>query len=124
VKRPLGTLLDTDEVEVLAGRRAFPMTQQLLAGAIRSRMPAPIETDWHDTGLHPETGAFALVREDGGLDDLIGEIVKVTYGRRSVFVYVLASAQTVSSLSLARRAYFALLPLSKTPRKMLVEIVA
>lgn len=98
----------TVEPEVMLGRRAFPMAQQLLAGSVESQLPQLVETGWHDTSVHPETGAFALVRQGAGLDDLIGEILRVQAQDRTAYVYCLGSADVPTDLSLARRAFLAL----------------
>lgn len=102
-------LVNTVELEVSVGRRAFPVTQEIFAGSPVGA-PATVATGWYDSSVDPETGAFALVRTGAGLDALIGEIIEVSYAQRSVFVYVLADAAlpTDFDLGLARRAFSAL----------------
>lgn len=95
------------EPEVSKGRRAFPVAQQLFAGAPVAA-ERTIECGWYDTSVHPESGAFALVQVGAGLDDLIGEIVQVTNGARSAFVYVMQAAAIPTPFGLARRAWFAI----------------
>jgi hypothetical protein len=66
--------------------------------------------EWHDTGLDEREGAFALVREGGPLEGLVGDRVKVEYAGRSCVVYVVDSTDELddTDLSLARRAWMAL----------------
>lgn len=95
------------EPEVNAGRRAFPVTQQLFAGTPIG-VAQVVESGWYDTSTDPESGAFALVQLGAGLDDLIGEIVQATHGEYSVFAYVLKAAPIPTPFALARRAWFAI----------------
>lgn len=95
------------EPEINAGRRAFPMAQQLFAGSPAGEAQA-LECGWYDTSVHPESGAFALVQTGAGLDDLIGEIVQVINGSYSVLVYVLQDASIPTPFGLYRRAWAAI----------------
>lgn len=110
--------------EIAAGRRAFPMAQQLLAGAPSRRVPGFVDVCWHGSARHPETGAFALVSLDGGLTDLIGDVLKVTSpSGRSVFVCVLGMRDVTCPLSLTRRAFLGLALLARSPLGCVVEVV-
>lgn len=107
---PTATTATAVEPEVAAGRRAFPQAQELLAGSPLGNTVL-LQVGWHDTGLHEETGAFALVRDGAGLDDLIGEIVRVSYLDRHVFVYVLQAVplpDVTPDVTLVRRAFMAI----------------
>lgn len=104
-------LAPTQELALLAGRRAFPVAQQLLSGSPKAA-PQLMKVGWHGSSLDPETGAFARVQRDAGFDDLIGQIVRVYAGNRYVFAYVLGDAVLLSDLSLARRAFAGLARLS------------
>lgn len=95
------------EAEINAGRRAFPVTQELFAGTPFGTA-LQLQCGWHDTSVNVETGAFAVVQTGAGLDDLIGEIVEVTNGVNLVYVFVLLAAGVPVQLSLARRAWMAL----------------
>lgn len=97
------------ELEISVGRRAFPMAQDLFAGAPVGP-PASVPCGWYGSSVNSESGSFALVRVGAGLDDLIGEIVSVTYAQRQVFVYVLQGAQLPDTfdLGLARRPFAAI----------------
>lgn len=110
------------EPEILIGRRAFPMTQQLFAGVGR-RLPEQVDIGWYGTETHPEAGAFALVRDGWGLDELIGEILRVTVGTRAVFVYVVGARGVPTDIALSRRAFLALGRLSHESLTMTVEVV-
>lgn len=95
-----------DEPEVLAARRAFPKSQELLGGPSLSVWPTPVQVGWHDTEVEEEAGATAVVGVSAELDDLIGEVVRVSHKGREVFVYVLGARPVPVSLSLSRRAFF------------------
>jgi hypothetical protein len=98
--------LITDE-ELAA--RGWYSAQQALAGSIDSHRTVTTRAEWHGTTTDPNRGAFALVREGGVLEDMVGEVLRVSAGHRSAFVYVVDSSDELDEdLSLARRAFFAL----------------
>lgn len=103
---PLGPTL-TPGLEIPTARRAFSAAQPRLAGAPISPEQT-LSIGWHDTSVNLETGSFAVVQLNAGLDDLIGEIVRVRFAGRSVFAYVLDSADVPVQLSLTRRLFAAL----------------
>jgi hypothetical protein len=119
------------ESELMLARRAFPVAQEGLAGGT-SRVAAPsAAVGWHSSSVSPETGAVALVRADGALADLVGEIIRVHYlapGRdRSVYVYVLGSSARLEEsldLSLSRRSFLALEGLYAEEISAVIEVVA
>lgn len=83
--------------------------QLMLAGAVESRTQRLVSAEWHHTSLDDREGAFALVREGGPLEDLVGDVVLVSTGGRSAFVYVAGMTDDMDEdLSLARRAFAAL----------------
>lgn len=96
------------EPEITAGRRAFPMAESLLEDVPLSVAAVNMATGWHDTAISDEQGAFAVVRDGADLDDLIGEVLQITYKTRTIYVYCLGSAGVVADLSLARRAFLSL----------------
>lgn len=114
---------ETAEPEVLNARRAFPEAQALLAGEPLTALPTELEVGWHDTSTHPETGAFAVVGIDSGLDDWIGEILLVTANGRACYVYVMGAVDVPVALSLARRAFCSLAVLSVEALPALVQVV-
>lgn len=94
-----------------AARRAFATAQALLAGSPVE--PASlVDVGWHDSSVNAESGSFAVVGIGAGLDRLLGRIVQVSYRRRSVLVYVIATADVPVAFSLARRPFVALSVLS------------
>lgn len=112
------------EQEVLNAQRAFSEAQALLAGEPSTDvLPAELHVGWHDTGVHPETGAFAVVGLDAGLDDWVGEVLRVTANGRACFVYVMSVADVPTPLSLARRAFASLSVLSAESILGLVEVI-
>lgn len=112
------------EPEILIGRRAFPMAQTLLAGVAVRRLAGRVDVGWYGTETHPEVGAFAVVRDGFGFDDLIGEVLRVTAARRSVFVYVVGARGVPTDIALSRRAFFGLGRLSHESLPAIVEVVA
>lgn len=97
------------EMEIMAGRRAFATAQQLLAGGpISGIPPRQLAIGWHDSTVNPEQGSFAVVQQNAGLDDLVGEIVSIAYAGVIVYAYVLATADVPAQLSVCRRVFVAL----------------
>lgn len=111
------------EPEVLDARRAFAAAQTLLAGEPLNPVGLEIGVGWHDTSTHPETGAFAVVASESVYEEWIGEVLLVTANSRSCYVYVMASADVPTSLSLARRAFAALGELSTEEVDAVVQVV-
>lgn len=111
------------EPEILNGRRAFSVAQELLAGQPLSVLPTEIQIGWHDTAASPEVGAFALIGIESGLDDWIGEVLLVQTNGRGCFVYVLGTADVPTPLSLARRAFCSLGVLSTESLDALVAVI-
>jgi hypothetical protein len=101
-------MTDMTLTEVSAGRRCFAIAQAILAGGpVGGEAAQDLVVGWHDSGVS-EQGSFAVVGLNMGLDDLIGEIVSVTYSGRTVYVYVLESADVPVQLSVCRRVFMAL----------------
>lgn len=109
-------------------RRAFAVAQAGLAGASLRIFSEVAEVSWHDTSTHPETGCIALVREDEGLADLVGEIVKVSRTMptttRVVYAYVLGTAPIADDISLSRRTFMGLGILANELLTCRVDVVA
>lgn len=108
--------------ELMIAARAFPEAQRLLAGE-PSLTVGQISLGWHDTAADGTTGAAAVARSGGPYEELIGEVLRVTYGPNEAFVLVVGRAAVAADLSLARRAFFALAPLSEETIDAVVEIV-
>jgi hypothetical protein len=117
-------MAEASEPEVLDARRAFPVAQALLAGEPLDALPTELAVGWHDTSVHPETGAFAVVGIDSGMDDWIGEVLRVNANGRACFVYVMGAADVPTPLSLARRAFASLSALSAESVLALVDVIA
>jgi hypothetical protein len=112
------------EQEVADARRAFPQAQVLLAGAPISQLPAFVSVGWYDSTVHAETGAFALVREDGPYTDLVGEVIRVSYRARQAYVYVVgATLDLPVDLALYRRAFLELALLTRSSVSCVVEVI-
>jgi PKD repeat protein len=84
---------------------------------------------WHGTNFNPYRGAYAVARTGGPFEEFVGERLRLTYYRdpavpRSVIVYVVDEAQPIEDLSLARRAFLALAPLSATEISVVAEVLA
>lgn len=114
------------EKEIMWGRRAFPTAQQLLGatGVPAQRLPGRVSVGWHGTEVDPETGSFAVVADDSDYGDLIGDVLSVTSGRRTVFVYVLGSRGVPQPISLCRRPFLALGLLGNESLRCKVEVIA
>lgn len=85
----------------------FSTAQALFAGGPLAD-PQRLAVGWHDSSVNPESGSFALVQTGAGLDDLIGEIIRVQFYTREVFAYVLDSADVPAQVSITRRLFLAL----------------
>lgn len=119
------------DAELMASRRAFPTAQQLLAGGVLRVVADVLNVGWHDSSEHPETGAVALVSENGELVDLVGEVVQVTRypvatGAATCAVYVVGSGDLEADIdiSLSRRAFLSLGLLSLESLPCRVEVIA
>jgi hypothetical protein len=111
-------------VTLLSARRAFPIAQQLLAGVPILTPPLDLSIGWYDTALDPERGSFAVVAEGGEHEDLIGEVIAVSYRGRSVNAYVLGARGISAELALQRRAFLAIAVPSAESLEAQVEVLA
>lgn len=99
-----------DETEEWYARMPFGQAEDLMLA--EGTKPGAITTDatWHGTHFDPEIGAFAVVRDDGPLTDLIGQRVLVRVGtaiaskRVAVFVHTMGPVRN-ADISLTRRAF-------------------
>jgi hypothetical protein len=105
--------------------RGWYSAQRALAGQSLSGTRRAASVEWHHTSLDDHEGAFALVREGGPLEELVGDVLRVSYGTRAAYVYVIdASDEIDADLSLARRAFLQLANLADDERRMTLEVVA
>lgn len=99
--------------------------QKMLAGPVTGAPLAAATAEWHHTTLDPHEGAFALVRSGGPLEELVGDVIRVSHGGRSLYAYVVDATDDLDAdLSLARRAFLALDDLSLDEVSVTVEVTA
>lgn len=110
---------------VLVGRRCFADAQaQLGVRPPNQTVDALVTTGWYDSAVNAEVGSFAVVDPAGVLADRVGQVLRVSTGSFSAFVYVIGLAGTGAPLALARRAFMALGPLSVGTLECVVEVVS
>lgn len=115
----------TNDPLILLGRRAFPEAQAQLAGIPIVQAVGAEDVGWYDTAIDPETGSFAVVSEaDPSAADLIGETIRVEYGARFVYAYVIGARDVSTRVALARRAFLGLAPPSAGTIEGYVKVVA
>jgi len=100
------------ETELYFARLPFPEAQAVFAlGGPERGSTRFVPVGWHDTFLDPEEGSVALVREGSGLEELLGERIRVssqgTANPREVFAYVhdLAPTDLAWDISLSRKLF-------------------
>jgi hypothetical protein len=111
---------EVEDLEI--GRLPWEVTQSAFMGAVTDEVE--VVAGWHGTKADPEIGAFALVDENGPLKELVGDVIRVSRGFTSIFLYVNGLAELPEEdLSLTRRAFLALGPLAATDLDVTVGIV-
>jgi hypothetical protein len=114
------------EPELFAAQQAFGDAQRMLgeqAGAL-SKLLTSVDIRWHEfTESDWARGCLALASADSDYEDLVGSILRVTSGHRSVLVYCVASVVIEHDLSLTRRAWMALGDLASTTLTARVEVL-
>lgn len=117
---------DVDE-EVHVGRRAFGEAQDAFRDVPSARLDNFVDVGWYGTETHPEAGAFALVREGGPLEYLVGEILAVTRDvsadPQPTFVYVVGALPIPDDLALYRRAFLNFSGLFNDTVRCVVEVI-
>jgi hypothetical protein len=113
------------EAELMWAQRAFPKAQQLLAatGAPTRRLPGLVDIGWHGTEVEPIAGAVGVIGL-GGDQDLLGEVVRVSNGTRSIYVYLLGVRAVPTPYSVSRRAFLGLGLLAIERLACVVEVIA
>jgi hypothetical protein len=112
--------------DMTIARLPFYTGQRLLSGGVVPRSGQYLNVEWHGTGDtgDPERGSFVMVREGSPAEELLlGERLKLTYGVRWVWAYCHITADLDEDLSLTRRLFLALAPLSLPSIGCYVEIV-
>lgn len=105
----------------------FPTAQRLLSGVPLRGTARRAVCEWHGPGARGDErlGSYAMVREGSGLEELVGERIRVRFRRLSVFAYVHRATDDLDDdMSLARMLYARLAPLSETNLAVLVEVVS
>lgn len=113
------------EPEIQDGSRALKKTQELFTGSPKSlRLSQPVTCSWYGTQIDPMRGAFCMVKEGAGLEDLVGEFLRIRYLNRSVTCYCLGeSAEIGSELATTRRAFQQLDILPKAGLRVYYEAI-
>jgi hypothetical protein len=110
--------------EYMAGL-PWPESQQIFSsqGALANsgRLAA---ASWYGTDFDPNIGAFAIVREGGVLEALLGERIKVSFGSRAIWLYVTDSGDTDEDIAMPRMAFERLAPPALDAIDVLVEVVS
>jgi hypothetical protein len=108
-------------------RYAFANAQDLLEAGTLAEDSATGVVAWHGTTIDPERGSFCLARRGGPFEDLVGERLRITRRDRSVVCYchdLVELDEEDEDLSLTRRAFAALAPLSTELLEAKVEVLA
>lgn len=103
------------EPEIQDGIRCLQKTEVLFNGAAKLPRiyPASVSMSWYGTSVSPLRGSFCLVKEGIGLEDLVGEFVRVSFGSTHMNLYCLGqnpSLETDIAIPRGRFLNFALLP--------------
>lgn len=113
-------MVDNEEM-VLS--RAFPKAMALISSQPERRVGDFVTVGWHSLDVDPETGPAAVVRIGGPLDpDLIGDVVRLTFEEREVFVLVRGARDIEPDLSVSRRAFMELALLAREEIDVVVEV--
>jgi hypothetical protein len=119
---------DQLDLNLMMSRRAFPVAQAAFEGAVLRTAAANAVIGFHGSDTSAETGAVALVREDGDHVDLVGEIVRVSRRlsgeTRTVLVYVFGTGPILDDLSLTRRGFMGLGILAAETLECSIEVIA
>ena len=115
------SITDQLDSDLMISRRAFAVAQEAFSGSVLRVAAEEAQIGWHSTDTHPETGSVALVREDGDLVDLVGEVVRVerrlNAETRVVYAYVYATGTILDdSLSLAAPSWASAFSPTRTSR--------
>jgi hypothetical protein len=120
--------------DVELARLPWVLAQRVLgATGPATRTPRAATCGWHGAKTDPEVGAFCIVRSDGPFADLVGERVRVTYrvgtNERTVALYChdeqsFPPEAAMEDLSLTKRAFLALAPLSRDWLPVSLQVLA
>jgi hypothetical protein len=96
--------------ETLIGLRAFPESQRLWADTPAVQLGGRT-VSWYGSDLRPEAPAFCVVNrtaDDSDVPPLVGELLAITRGRATIYVYCIASATIPTDIAVTRRAFIGL----------------
>jgi hypothetical protein len=107
-------MLPTDEPEILTATRSWDHSQAEFLGIPDPNRPAYGKLcAWYDTSVSEFEGACAMIQSGSALEDLVGDIVRVTYRDKEIFVYVIGGTELPTEIALTRMAWGRLENLSK-----------
>ena len=86
--------------------------------------PPTCSVGWHGRTVDEEEGCFAIAQTGSEMAELVGDKVAVRLHNRVVYVYVHREADVIEELSLSRRAFLALAPLSTFEINGKIEVMA
>ena len=106
-------MAEAPESKLLDGARSWAASPAAFQTVPDPTRPARyVDAVWYDTVVDKHEGAFCLVRDGAGLDDLKGEIVQIEVGSRKALVYCVgASREIPTDVAVQRVAFFRLAPL-------------
>lgn len=118
-----------NEAEAYYGRLPYVDAQAKFSETVTKPTVYRVHAGWHGTLLERETGSFCVVRDDGPLAGFVGHRLKVTASdqprQRSVTVFCNAATNLiVDDISLSRRSFGGIAPLSSMRITAKVEVLA
>lgn len=98
------------EAETILAHRSFATAQGWMALFTNvETIFTSVSVNWHDTNVDVNDGSFAVVQTGSRLADLVGEIVRIAVGTRSVYAYVVSESTVIpTEVTLTKRAFLAL----------------
>ena len=118
------------ETDLYLANLGFPSAQTALNTAEADpRTKQRVYASWHGTFLDPQPqgASLAIVQADGVLSDLVGSRVRVSSNTNSTVVYIHREVDLDldddTQISLSRRAWLALAPLSEDTLLTTVEVI-
>lgn len=119
------------ETDLYLANLAYPSAQAALNTAEADpRTKRRVYASWHGTFLDPQSqgASLAVTQVGGALSDLVGERVRVSSDSRSTVVYIHRETDLDldddTQISLSRRAWQALAPLSDDTLLVTVEVIS
>ena len=111
------------EQEILDASRGFADAQLTLQGSIDIDIQRIYtQACWYDSSTNEHEGCFALVNSGSDLESLVGDIVLVTYKKKSVWVYIVAATNLPTDIGLFRSAWIRIADLAEDEIGVRVEV--